>query len=72
MDEFKLLDTLLPANLKLAMLTGNADKIATACTGLDKFEFRDVAQYVGTKLAEHGRHYQKISRGLLALEKLKG
>lgn len=72
MDERDVLDELLPPNLKIAMLTGNADKIAEASTGLDKFEFQDIAAYLGTKIATRHRHYQKVGRGLLALKRLGG
>jgi hypothetical protein len=72
MTEFELLDQLLPENLKLAMQTGNADKISMVQTGLQSFEFKDIAQHVGTKIAERHRSNRVITRGLLALNELKG
>lgn len=72
MTEHEFLDALVPDNLKLAMVTGNADKIAAAMTGMTRFEFGDVAQYVGTKLAERHQRYRTVARGLMALDALEG
>jgi len=72
MTEFELLDALLPLNLKLAMVTGNADKISMAQTGMQRFEFGDVAFSLGEKIAERHRQNRMITRGLLALHELKG
>ena len=72
MLEHELLDALVPENLKLAMVTGNSDKIAAAITGMNRFEFGDIARHIGTKLAERHQRYRTVSRGLLALDSLKG
>lgn len=72
MTEFELLDQLLPENLKLAMVTGNADKISAAQTGMTRFEFSDIARSVGEKIASRHLKNRTITRGLLALSELKG
>ena len=72
MTEFELLDKLLPQNLKLAMVTGNADKIAMVQTGMQRFEFGDIAYSLGEKVAKRHRQNRTITRGLLALRELKG
>ncbi|RKY27900.1 MAG: hypothetical protein DRP83_01600 [Planctomycetota bacterium] len=72
MTEFELLDKLLPENLKIAMETGRADKISQVQTGMMSFEFRDIAEHLGTKIAERHHSNRVITRGLLALQELKG
>lgn len=72
MTEFELLDALLPENLKLAMVTGNADTISMAQTGMSRFEFGDIAYSLGEKIASRHQRNRAITRGLLALRELKG
>jgi len=72
MTEFEILDQLLPENLKIAMVTGNADAVSAAQTGISRFEFGDIAYAVGEKIASRHLSNRKIARGLLALADLKG
>ena len=72
MTEREILDGLLPENLKVATQTGNSDKVAAAITGLENFEFEDIAEHLGTKIAERRQYYRPIVQGLVALNALKG
>ena len=69
--EFEVLDTLLPDELKTAMENVESYKIASLVTGLPRFEFQDIAEYLGTKTASRNLQYRPVVRGLLALNELK-
>lgn len=70
--EFEILDSLLPGELKNAMENAESYKIASLITGLQRFEFGDIAGYLGTKIAARNLRYRPVVQGLLALNELKG
>jgi hypothetical protein len=66
------LDAIVPEEIKLAYLNHQAHKLLEKKSGVTDFSFENLAEHLGTKMAESRLRFGIINDGLTALKMLKG
>ncbi len=72
MNEYELLDNLLPETIKEAVASYKETDIATMATGMNDFSFDKVAAYFGGRVAARRNRWRTVTAGLKAIHDLRG
>jgi CO dehydrogenase/acetyl-CoA synthase alpha subunit len=70
MTDYDFCNSMLTPCVREAIVSNQTYKIAQAMTGIEEFTFNNIADYIGTKVAQRHAKWRPVANGLLALNSL--